>query len=296
MKSTEGEVAKTKTAIKALSTKAKAKKKKGGTTTKRSTRKKTASASRKKTSDTRKPAPKRRRIADEEQTNTTRNRRSDRNRNNSFNYEESSAGSSAQSDDRISWKVSRKDMVGKRRGRRSKDARSNDTTEENWELYDQGVADSDASWNEHYRRLQEFHSTHGHSGVPTDVIWSEEPDFADWVSRQRQLFREIRTGYRIASAREEGRWKRLQVLRFPLDYEKWFWQRKYNELCDILNGGKYTEDVHLPLPLQAWVDRQKSLAEGGAYGRIDSERRKNLEKLGVVAWNGSMNDSSDDEL
>jgi hypothetical protein len=94
--------------------------------------------------------------------------------------------------------------------------------DEMWEIYEQNSerSESNASWNENYRRLQEFHSTHGHSGVP--INWSTEPKFADWVSSQRQLFREIHSGYRIANPREEGRWKRLQVLKFPLDYEKWY--------------------------------------------------------------------------
>ena len=92
--------------------------------------------------------------------------------------------------------------------------------DEMWDIYEQNRVESDASWNENYRRLQEFHSTHGHSGVP--INWSRDSKFADWVSRQRQLFREINCGYRIASPREEGRWKRLQVLSFPLSYEKWY--------------------------------------------------------------------------
>merc|ERR1711862_108193 len=105
-----------------------------------------------------------------------------------------------------------------------------DNGDETWEIYEQNndKIESVSSCNENYRRLQEFHSTHGHSGVP--INWNAEPQFADWVSRQRQLFREIHSGYRIMSLREEGRWKRLQVLNFPLDYEKWHWRRKYVEL------------------------------------------------------------------
>jgi hypothetical protein len=292
MKATVGEVTTAKTAVKAISTKAKAKKPKGAAATKKSGRKKTTSVTSKKAGDVKKTAPKKKRITDEEHANTTKNRRSDRNRNSSFNYEESSPESSAPSEDEIPWMGRWRETVAKRTGRRKKTACNNDTNEENWEIYDQGITESDASWNEHYRRLQEFHSTHGHSGVP--IHWSEEPDFADWVSRQRQLFREIRTGYRIASTREEGRWKRLQVLRFPLNYEKWLWQRKYNELCEALNGGKYTEDTTLPSSLREWVDHQKSLVESGAQGRIDSELKSNLEKLGVIARNDSSDEASDD--
>ena len=289
MKATERGSMKAKTAIKKLSTKAKAKKLKGGTTKK--TRKKVAASNRKKNADTRKTSPRKKRIVDDERsnaTNATKTRRSIRNRNNSLNYGELSNESLDESGDEISLRSQRTETITRRRSSRTKEVKSKDR-EENWMVYDQGNFESDASWNENFRRLQEFQSKFGHSGVP--IYWSEDPDFSEWVSRQRQLFREIRTGYRIASEQEEGRWKRLQVLRFPLDYENWLWKRKYNELCEALNGEKYTDYTILPSPLREWVDYQKSSAESYEYGKLDSERKKNLEKLGVIETDNSIDGS-----
>ena len=307
MKSTGGEPAKSKakTAIRSISTKAKAKKPKGGATTKKTSKKKPTSVARRKTGNTKKTAPRKKKIASEDQQQqiSTKNRRSDRNRNTSFNYEEASdheSNGALNKDGTSSRGNSRKEKNTKRASGRSKkdssnnDDNTNNATEENWEIYDQGIVESDASWNEHYRQLQEFHSKHGHSGVPIDLVWHEESDFAEWVSRQRQLFREIRTGYRIASSREEGRWKRLQVLRFPLNYESWLWQKKYNELVEVLAGEKYTEETILPSPLRGWVDRQKSFSDGGVRGRIDSEGRSNLERLGVIVRDDTSSLASDD--
>ena len=268
MKATDGEGTKIRTAYKAMSTKAKAKKPKGGNTTKKSGKKKSAaSAGKKKTADVKKTAEKKQRITD-----------TDKNRNNN-NW---SLGSRAPTED------------GTGEGAISTSRRQSADNEDdpNWEVYEQHSekSESDASWNENYRRLQEFHSTNGHSGVP--IHWSVEPQFADWVSRQRQLFREIHSGYRIASLREEGRWKRLQVLKFPLDYEKWHWRRKYYELIEALNGKKYDEaNTNIPAPLKEWVCHQKKLHESGAQGRIDSERKQNLEILGVLK-SGNWNDDA----
>lgn len=296
-----------------MSTKAKAKKPKAGTTTKKTTKKKTASVTKKKSVDSKRNSPRKKRSTDEERAKRSSNsdankkRRSDRNRNSSFNYEESSPESYAPSEGKIAYEAvkrtrRRKEAAGKRGVHRTTEASNgnsddndndnDDSTEANWEIYDQGTTENDACWNEHYRRLQEFHSSHGHSGVP--IHWSAEPDFADWVSRQRQLFREIQSGYRIASTREEGRWRRLQVLHFPLNYEKWLWKEKYNELYEALNGGKYTEDTTLPSHLAEWVDRQKSSMEKNCvHGKIYFEQKSNLATLGIIPRDDSSDAVSD---
>ena len=76
-----------------------------------------------------------------------------------------------------------------------------------------------------------------------------------------------------------------------MDYENWLWKRKYNELCEALNGEKYTDYTILPSPLREWVDYQKSSAESYEYGKLDSERKKNLEKLGVIETDNSIDGS-----
>jgi hypothetical protein len=99
-----------------------------------------------------------------------------------------------------------------------------------WQSFEQNSEriETEVSWNAQYIRLTQFYNKNGHTGVPNN--WKDDPDLADWVTRQRQLFREIQSGYRIATLREEGRWKRLQTLDFPLDYDDWHWQRKYNQV------------------------------------------------------------------
>jgi hypothetical protein len=243
----------------------------------------------------------RRILADElakQHASSTRHRRSIRNRNSSFNYEESSSESSAPSEDEATPSKMRRQQKrraktaggGSNDGINTNTEETNSNSNSNWEIYDQGTTETDASWNEHYRQLQEFHSNHGHSGVP--ICWSKAPDFADWVSRQRQLFREIWAGYRIATPHEEGRWRRLRVLRFPLDYERWLWQRKYNELSEALNGRKYTAETTLTSSLREWVEHQTFHGSS----RIDSELKSNLEILGViVARNDSGEEASSDD-
>ena len=317
MKATEGGVAKTKNSIKATSTKAKPTKKarKGRTATKKQpVRKKTltSAATKKKSGDAKKTtATKRKRIVDSNtETTTKRNRRSNRTRNNIFNYDElSHDGSSIPSDDEM-IPCNQQKATTRKNSRRPKDSsiaksrkgdKSNevgngndyDETDEesHWDIYDHQKAekDSEEEWNERYRRLQEFHSTYGHSGVA--IGWSAEPGFAAWVSRQRQLFREIHSGYRIASAQEENRWKRLQILNFPLNYDAWLWQRNYNKLCEVLNGRNYNEiTTCLPPPLSEWVHLQRSLmnnTNAAIRGRLDPERRRRLEELGVIVGEGS---------
>eukprot|EP00536_Pseudo-nitzschia_multiseries_P007969 jgi/Psemu1/287489/fgenesh1_pg.193_\ len=242
---------------------------KGGGTTKKNGKKKAAASatSKKKTGDAKKSAQKKQRISDN--TNTDQNEQGDKSR--------SKTNLPLGADGPSEGKATNSSTSTK--------LRQNDTIYDNqkWEIYEQHSEkfESDASWNENYWRLQEFHSTYGHSGVP--IHWSVEPEFADWVSRQRQIFREIHSGYRVATLREEGRWRRLQVLKFPLDYEKWHWRRKYDALVDALNGKKYDEtDTTIPPSLKVWANHQKQLYESGTHGRIDYERKGNLEVLGIV--------------
>lgn len=286
MKSTKGEsTKKTKTAIKARGTTKKASKKKQINRKKAGDTKKTLAILRSTETGESVAKKKRQKKVGDTKKATTSKRRSNRNRNSNLNYNEELSEDLNSSADEKSGNDKGKNTK-KQRKRRKDDQNSNKnaTSEENWQVYDRGSLDNDDTWNEHYYRLQEFHSQHGHSAVPTHIVSNDEPEFADWVTRQKQLFREIRNGYRMASSRDERRWRRLQVLQFPLDYEQWLWERKYNELCKILNGEKLTNRAILPTSLTEWVEQQKEFAKYAAHGgsRINSERRTNLEKLGVL--------------
>lgn len=285
MKSTKGEsTKKTKTAIKARGTTKKAPKKKQITRKQAGDTKKTLAILR--STETGEPIAKktRQKKVGETKKTTTSKRRSNRNRNSNLNYEELSDDLNSSADEKSGNDKGKHTKKQRKRKKDDQNSIKNAISEENWQVYDRGSLDSDDTWNEHYYRLQEFHSQHGHSAVPTHIVSNDEPEFADWVTRQKQLFREIRNGYRIASSRDERRWRRLQVLQFPLDYEQWLWERKYNELYKILNGEKLTNRAILPTSLIEWVEQQKEFAKYAAHGgsRINSERRTNLEKLGVL--------------
>lgn len=92
-----------------------------------------------------------------------------------------------------------------------------------------------SSWNRRFQRLQAFYSKYGHSAVP--VSWALDPDLGDWACTQRQYFREIRLGYRVGTSKvDDTRWKQLESVHFPLDYENFHWTKRYNELQESLDG------------------------------------------------------------
>ena len=105
------------------------------------------------------------------------------------------------------------------------------------QLDDAGGGGSHSSWNRYFQRLQAFYNKYGHSAVP--VGWALDPELGDWACIQRQYFREIRTGYRLSSKNskvDETRWRQLQSVQFPLDYEQFHWTKRYNELQEALDG------------------------------------------------------------
>lgn len=161
--------------------------------------------------------------------------------------------------------------------------------------------ESSASWNHHYVRLQAFHTKYGHSGVP--VSWVSDPDLGDWACHQRQLFREIKTGYRIASKLEDARWRQLEALRFPLDYESFHWTKRYTELTAALKGDEYRRTAEkdynhhhhkkiqtkLTPVLQTWLQNEQnkgtslwSISDREHPNNLDAKRMEKLEHLGVT--------------
>jgi hypothetical protein len=93
-------------------------------------------------------------------------------------------------------------------------------------------------------------------------------------------------GYRIATLREESRFKQLQLLNFPLNYENWHWERKYSQLKDILDGEKFTKSMITDLPekLQTWLKHQQELLKAEApttAKTLEKDKRERLKCLGV---------------
>lgn len=145
--------------------------------------------------------------------------------------------------------------------------------------------EDDTSWNENYHHLRDFYSKQGHTGVSID--WDGNTALAEWAAQQRQLFREIQSGYRIPTMREENRWTQLQMVNFPLNYEKWHWERKYRQLKEVLKGEKYDAEktIVLPKDIQTWLDHQRLLMkdDGSVMSsrRMEYDRKERLKCLGV---------------
>ncbi|KAG7346569.1 helicase domain protein [Nitzschia inconspicua] len=155
-----------------------------------------------------------------------------------------------------------------------------------WQSFERNSerVEDDASWNVNYRLLLEFYEEHGHAGVSSD--WDGNPELAEWATKQRQLFREIQSGYRIPTLREDNRWKQLQKINFPLNYEKWHWERKYGQLKEILMGEKYdAKHIELPKDVQLWLDHQRTLmkSDGSVMSsrRMEHDQKERLKCLGV---------------
>jgi hypothetical protein len=81
------------------------------------------------------------------------------------------------------------------------------------------------SWDESYRKLVEFHMTHGHTNVPINV----EDSFSLWVHIQRREYRKFKAGEYSRITQE--RIDRLNRLNFVWEKQKADWVLKYQELC-----------------------------------------------------------------
>jgi Helicase associated domain len=117
------------------------------------------------------------------------------------------------------------------------------TTTPVWRPFDRQKEseEGNSSWHRRFQRLQTFYNKYGHSGVP--VSWALDPDLGDWACQQRQFFREIRSGYRLASKVDETRWRQLESVHFPLNYEKFHWTKRYHELQEALDGERYVSST-----------------------------------------------------
>jgi hypothetical protein len=153
------------------------------------------------------------------------------------------------------------------------------------------VLTNNTSWDEMYNSLKQFHTKFGHSGVPPD--WSEDPGLADFAACQRQMYREIKQGYREESAYEEDQLQKLERLNFPMNYEEWHWERRYLELVELLDGRQHILDFPLSPSLTLWVQTQRDHQESALQGLRDpmpEDRYQKLDKIGF--WWSAMQYSS----
>ena len=131
-----------------------------------------------------------------------------------------------------------------------------------------------AAWETMFSELERYRERFGNCNVPAN--WPENPRLASWVNTQR-AFKEKG---KLTSPRE----KRLNGIGFVWDPFEALWETKFTELklykerfgdCNV--PARWKEHPRLA----TWVGEQRS---NNAEGRLTSERKSRLDKLGFV-WN-----------
>jgi hypothetical protein len=141
---------------------------------------------------------------------------------------------------------------------------------------------TDDTWDKMYEILLRFRATFGHTAVAPN--WVGDPDFADWVGRQRQLYREVlETGHRTASSLENDRLMKLQAIDFAWDYCEWHWDKRYKSILKTMKstfgGADSSSCIIVPLMtpcLRLWLERQRQLLE---LEQLSEEKVKKLKYL-----------------
>lgn len=127
-------------------------------------------------------------------------------------------------------------------------------------------------WDTSLDRLREFKKVHGHCNVPPN--YPKDRKLGNWVHHQRRFWRNGVLG--------EDRTARLGALGFVWDLHQANWLRMFTRLEDYIrsnpdfgNPGRFPGEKEL----ERWVYKQRRLYR---QGRIDEERRLNLEKIGFL--------------
>ena len=132
----------------------------------------------------------------------------------------------------------------------------------------------DALWEERFRELQEFQITYGHCHVPNKD--KENPPLSRWVGTQRKNY--------INKILDDSRVERLVKLGFIWDTRHAAWEERFKELqeykdthghCNVLQNNKDNPKLGI------WLSKQRNAHRSG---KIDPERARRLEELGIV-WN-----------
>ena len=152
--------------------------------------------------------------------------------------------------------------------------------------------------------LEKFAEKHGHCAVaPWDCLTSssssapkakaakhdqadagvdnndDEQVLTNWCTAQRQIYREIESGYREGSAAEKDRIEKLTKLGFVWDYEAWHWEQSFKSLQDELNKGAETRQG-LSDEALLWIREQRELGKRGMPLDPD-QRAKRLKSIDV---------------
>ncbi|MBF0444404.1 MAG: Helicase associated domain protein [Magnetococcales bacterium] len=130
------------------------------------------------------------------------------------------------------------------------------------------------AWERMYKNLVAYKSQHSHCKVPKG--WPDNPELADWVSRQR---REKQSG------RLEQEWEeKLNALGFVWDLEVDAWEsgfKAFKKFSQIHGHGQVPANYPHDPKLGEWAELQR---RNDKKGTLSAEREERLNSLGFV-WN-----------
>ncbi|MBF0379425.1 MAG: Helicase associated domain protein [Magnetococcales bacterium] len=130
------------------------------------------------------------------------------------------------------------------------------------------------AWERMYKELVIYKSQHNHCKVPKG--WSDNPELADWVSRQRR---------EKQSARLDKEWEeKLTMLGFVWDLEVDAWEAGFKALekfYKIHGHGAVPQNYPHNPKLADWAELQR---RNDKKGSLTAEREDRLNSLGFV-WN-----------
>lgn len=131
----------------------------------------------------------------------------------------------------------------------------------------------DVTWEEKFAALKNYKHNHGDCNVPQK--WAENPELGTWVAAQRQARKKGKLSDEYIS--------RLNDLDFAWDAVNEKWEEMFARLVKYkLESG----NCHVPREsakhsaLARWLTKQRAATR---LGKLDSERRAQLEQVGVIS-------------
>ena len=150
--------------------------------------------------------------------------------------------------------------------------------------------------------LHMFRKQYGHAAVPPG--WDGDVVFADWCTVQRQIYRELRAGYRKPCRHQDDDLcitestgltteqdeiiQSLQKLEFVWEYENWHWEHQFDRYCRFVQNrsSDYSQGDD---GLLQWLGDQ---LDKHNRGELSEERRQKLQRMGVEFSNTDHRGSS----
>ena len=124
-------------------------------------------------------------------------------------------------------------------------------------------------------RLQHFQWKYNHTAVPPD--WKQDVVLADWCTVQRQLYRQVQSGYGCyeeSIGMQNTLFETLQQLDFCWDYGEWHWNYWFDQL--VLQ----TPTEPIQKSVRKWLNHQTQQYRNGTMTKHRLER---LQQAGYLS-------------